>query len=57
MKTVAIILNYNDADTTIEQLERIVNYKNLDKIVIVDNASTDDSRIRLKYYVKKNKKK
>lgn len=57
MKTVAIILNYNDADTTIEQLERIVNYKNLDKIVIVDNASTDDSRIRLKYYVKKNKEK
>ncbi len=47
MKTVCIILNYNDADTTIALLDRIRDYKVLDAVILVDNASTDDSAARL----------
>jgi len=43
MKTGIIILNYNDAENTIKMLEQIKNYKCLNKIVIVDNHSTDNS--------------
>lgn len=38
-----VILNYNDAETTIHLLEEIRNYEILDQIVIVDNESTDNS--------------
>lgn len=38
-----IILNYNDAPTTINLVERIKAYTCLDFIVVVDNCSTDDS--------------
>ena len=48
MKTVCIILNYNDADTTIALLDRIRDYKVLDAVILVDNASTDDSAARLR---------
>ena len=48
MKTVCIILNYNDADTTIALLHRIRDYRSLDGIILVDNASTDDSAARLR---------
>ena len=48
MKTVCIILNYNDADTTIALLHRIRDYRSLDGIILVDNASTDDSAVRLR---------
>ncbi|MBQ7536243.1 MAG: glycosyltransferase family 2 protein [Stomatobaculum sp.] len=51
MKTACIILNYNDADTTIAQIRRIRDYKSLDAVVVVDNASTDDSVARLTEYV------
>lgn len=54
MKPVAIILNYNDADTTLEQLSRLLDYKSLSWLIVVDNASTDDSQIRLKYFVAKH---
>ncbi len=54
MKTVAIILNYNDADTTLKQLNRLMNYRSLEWLIVVDNASTDDSGIRLKYFVAKH---
>lgn len=57
MKTVAIILNYNDVDTSLKQLKRLLSYKSLDKIIMVDNASTDDSRIRLSHYVNQNAQK
>ena len=43
MKTACIIVNYNDADTTIAQIKRIRDYRSLDAVVVVDNASTDDS--------------
>ena len=38
-----VILNYNDADTVLGLVHEIGGYQALDQIVIVDNASTDDS--------------
>lgn len=43
MKTAFLIVNYNDFKTTIELLENIKTYKTIDKILIVDNNSTDNS--------------
>lgn len=48
MRTACIIVNYNDAATTIDLLERIRDYKELDYAVVVDNCSTDDSSKHLK---------
>ena len=48
MKTAFLIVNYNDAETTIELLENIRNFKALDLIVVIDNASTNDSYLVLK---------
>ena len=42
-----IILNYNDAPTTINLVEQIKEYPLLDFIVVVDNCSTDGSWERL----------
>lgn len=42
-RTAMIILNYNDYDTTISYINRIKNYNVLDKIIVVDNCSTDNS--------------
>lgn len=47
MKTAAVILNYNDAEQTIAAARRIEAFKSIDSIVIVDNASSDDSIERL----------
>lgn len=38
-----VILNYNDAETVLGLVNVICGYEALDQIVIVDNASTDDS--------------
>ncbi|MFR1833744.1 MAG: glycosyltransferase family 2 protein [Lachnospiraceae bacterium] len=43
MKTSCVILNYNDAQTTMVQVRRICGYPSLDYVVVVDNCSTDDS--------------
>lgn len=43
MKINCVIVNYNDADTVIKLVERIYGYRCFDQIVVVDNASTDDS--------------
>ena len=45
--TVCVILNYNDAATTEDLVRRIRGYGSLDHIVVVDNASADDSFARL----------
>ncbi len=45
-----IILNYNDADTTIRLIEHSKDFDALDKLVVVDNLSTDDSYERLSTY-------
>lgn len=42
-----VILNYNDADTTEKLVGQIRGYRCFRQIVIVDNASTDDSLQRL----------
>lgn len=38
-----MVLNYNDADTVLGLVDEICGYRSLHKVVIVDNASTDDS--------------
>lgn len=43
-KTVScVILNYNDAETTLNLVLRVKGYSLIDHIVVVDNCSTDDS--------------
>ena len=53
MDTVAILLNYNDADTTIAAIKRLKNCDSLDKLIVIDNVSLDDSYERLKAYESK----
>ncbi len=43
-----IVLNYNDADTTLSLVGELQNLPCLDSVVVVDNCSTDDSWERLK---------
>lgn len=50
MKNTFVIVNYNDSETTIKLIKNIKDYKILDKIVIVDNKSTDDSFKKLERY-------
>lgn len=45
-----IILNYNDAPTTISLVERIKDFALLNYIVVVDNCSTDNSWEQLQHY-------
>lgn len=45
-----IILNFNDAPTTKNLVERIKDYALLDYIVVVDNCSTDNSWEQLQHY-------
>lgn len=48
MKTGIVLVNYNDYKLTQKFIDQIIYYKNIDQIVVVDNASTDDSYIQLK---------
>ena len=48
-----VIVNYNDAKTTKRLLDNVKDYQILDKIVVVDNNSTDNSLKELKKYNKK----
>ncbi|MCI9185206.1 MAG: glycosyltransferase family 2 protein [Lachnospiraceae bacterium] len=48
MKINCVIVNYNDAETVEGLVGRIQNFSCLDRIIIVDNASTDDSWPRLR---------
>lgn len=45
-----LIINYNDAPTTIQLLENVRDYSCLNYIVVVDNNSTDDSFSKLQSY-------
>lgn len=49
-KVACVILNYNDAPTTIKLLDSIKSFEILDYIVVVDNKSTDDSLEKLQPY-------
>lgn len=48
MRLSCVILNYNDAETTETLVEQIADYGLLHQIIVVDNASTDDSLERLR---------
>lgn len=50
MKNVLILLNYNDYKTTSDFLHKVKEYKNIDKIVVVDNCSLDNSFKKLKKF-------
>ncbi len=47
MKAVCVILNYNDAETVRKLIQKVRGYSCLEHIIIVDNASTDNSWERL----------
>ena len=46
-KNVIIILVYNDSQSALNLLNNIEAYEELEKIIVVDNCSTDDSYDRL----------
>lgn len=48
MKTGIVVLNYNDADETIDFVKKINSFNATDYICVVDNESTDDSLKQLK---------
>lgn len=48
MKTVFLIINYNDFESTEKLINNIKEYKLINEIVIVDNNSTDNSLEKLK---------
>lgn len=50
MKTGIVILNYNDLENTKKMLNQIKDYKILHRIIVVDNASTDNSYEELQKY-------
>lgn len=54
MKTICVVLNYNDAPTTVNMVQSICGYEALDGIVVVDNASTDDSFERCRELANEN---
>ena len=47
MKTGIVVLNYNDALETVKFVNELNSYQVIDEIVVVDNASSDDSLVEL----------
>lgn len=47
-KCAAVVLNYNDFENAIKFVNMIRNYSVIDQIIVVDNASTDNSYEELK---------
>jgi len=45
---IMVVLNYNDYETTYKFITKIITYSILDKIIVVDNCSTDGSYLLLK---------
>lgn len=54
-KVVCEILNYNDAETVFRLVNKIKDYPIFSSILIIDNASPDDSFSKLKYTYKDDK--
>ena len=52
MKTAVCILNYNDAGAALSLAERVRAFKNVDTVVLIDNASADGSELVLSEYAK-----
>ena len=53
--TVLVVLNFNDAKTTEKLVLNVAGYDSIDKVVIVDNCSVDNSYERLKEISKNDK--
>ena len=49
-----LLLNYNDSETVLDFLRHVKNYKIINKILIVDNCSTDNSLKNLNPYINGN---
>lgn len=49
-RTACVIVNYNDWKRTLDLVQRIVNYNSLAYIIVVNNASTDESKEKLIAY-------
>lgn len=47
MKIGFVIVNYNDFDNTKKLIDNIANYKSISHIVVVDNNSSDSSKVEL----------
>ncbi len=47
MSLAAVILNYNDAQTTIDAASRVGGFSCVDHVGIVDKSSTDESAVRI----------
>lgn len=52
-----VILNYNTPETTIDLIKRVQQYDSIQHIVVVDNASTDNSVLKIEEYLWQNNKK
>lgn len=50
VRNVIVVLNYNDSTTCIKFIEETEKYEVFDRVILVDNHSTDDSVQRLKPY-------
>ena len=48
MKIACIILNFNDAERTLNLAEPVSTYSTINDVILVDNCSTDDSASKLK---------
>ena len=46
-KAVLVVLNYNDSDTAIKLADKVKDYDCLNRVILVDNCSPDDSYGRL----------
>lgn len=55
-KITCVVLNYNDAETTIKMIDKISSYRVINYFLIVDNKSTDNSFNILKNRYENNKK-
>ena len=55
MKVAVIIVNYNDAEETVQYVKKIREYQNIGRIVVVDNMSTDENTESLLESIKSEK--
>ncbi|MEG0872447.1 MAG: glycosyltransferase family 2 protein [Clostridia bacterium] len=55
MKVAIIILNYNDHENTIRYVNEINSYNSIDKIIVVDNNSTNKNELEKLNKLKNNK--
>ncbi len=53
MKLAAVILNYNDAKGTVDAVKRIAGFSCFSDIIVVDNASTDNSACEITVEIEK----